>query len=415
MKILIYATTFGADLWSFTHFLDQQPGVEVKILLKDPSTFRTEGVAKLFPLKAELIKRRWYHSFSGLQGFEPDVTIMDNHVPFRASSPKGFVLWHGFGWKGPNDEREFRWLHSMIRKCWGDAKTPNPDFMWQCFGPWDLKHRTEVSGFHPQNCRALGAASHDYLRKPFNLSDAQPYYPFDIVNNPTVLIAPTWHYGEVFAHWGTDKELFPKLIDQIANRGGNVILRLHDSFRFDKEYISFLNNLSDQYDNVLLKFKDQCPDNLLDLQVSDVLITNYSSIANLFYATGRPAIHIYPVKDADEEFMWRNQTFAGVYKKSVHSARFIWKLSPSEHGGLMARDFRELQDQVDYSLEHPDCCKDAAEQFLDRYMLAADGKNCERIWNAIQDLVYKDKVDPVNNIPASKSYVNRFVEHAHFD
>lgn len=377
-------------MWAFTHYLDQQEGVEVRVLLKDPEVFKSEGVAKLFPLNAPLIDRKWHHSIFGLRGFKPDVTIMDNRVPLFAPSPKGFILWHGFGWKGPNDEKEFRWLHFALKSCWGSAKKPNENFRWQCFGPWDFKHRTVVSGFHPENCEILGAASHDYLRKPFDRKLAQPYYPFDVADKPTVLFAPTWHYGEVFSHWGKDRELFPKLIQQVTEKGANMILRLHDSFRFDKEYRDFLYELADKHDNVMLKFKNYNPDNLLDLQVSDVLLTNYSSIANLFYATGRPTIHIYPVKNADEQFMWRNQTFAGIYKKRVHSARFIWKLPPEENGGLIARDFEQLQQQVDYSLKNPECCLEKSEKFLDKYMLGADGNNCERIWQDLRELVHED-------------------------
>ncbi|MDX1639079.1 MAG: CDP-glycerol glycerophosphotransferase family protein, partial [Balneolaceae bacterium] len=269
----------------------------------------------------------------------------------------------------------------------GSAKRPNDQFMWQCFGPWDFKHRTKVSRIHPDNCRILGAASHDYLYKPLDPELAQPYYPFDVVDTPTVLIAPTWHYGEVFSHWGNDRDLFPRLIEHISNQGANIILRLHDSFRFDKQYRTFLDSLADTYDNVMLKYKDQNPDNLLDLQISDMLITNFSSIANLFYATGRPTIHIYPVKSADEEFLWRNQTFAGVYKKRVNSAKFIWKLSPEKHGGLLANDFKELTGLVDHAIANPDCCRTKAKDFLRRYMIEPDGQNCERTWNALVELV----------------------------
>ena len=68
-----------------------------------------------------------------------------------------------------------------------------------------------------------------------------------------------------------------------------MILRLHDSFRFEPAYRDFITGLARRHSNVLLKFKDHHPDNLLDMQVSDVLMTNYSSIANLFYATSSPA------------------------------------------------------------------------------------------------------------------------------
>jgi CDP-glycerol glycerophosphotransferase (TagB/SpsB family) len=297
------------------------------------------------------------------------------------------MVWHGFGWKGPNDVKELRWLHAGLRRTWGDAQQPNPDFRWQCFGQWDFEQRTRVSGFHPDNCRTLGAASHDDLREPFDKGRAQPYYPFDIVKRKTVLVAPTWHYGEVLAHWGTDADLLERLMSRFAFHDVNVILRLHDSFRMSKSYRRFLHELAARHPHVVLKFKDRDPDNYLDMQVADVLVTNYSSIANLFYATGRPTIHIYPVRSADEAFLWRQYTVAGVVKKKVPSARYIWKLSPEEHGGLQATSFDGLLAAVDQALDEPTCCETRAQSFLDTYMLGADGHTCERSWSALRELV----------------------------
>ena len=386
MKILVWATTFGADLWSLTRYLDQRSDVTLKVVMKDPKTFSKEGVASLFPLRSSLLKRRKVHDVAGVPFFKPDITIIDNRVPLRASSPKGFVLWHGFGWKGPNDRREFRVLHGQLKAAWGDPLAPNRNFRWQCFGPWDFEHRTETSGFHPDNCRILGAASHDDLRVDFDKARAQPYYPFDVVNRKTVLIAPTWHYGEVFAHWGSDAELFERLVSHLERRECNVILRLHDSYRFGKYYREMLKGLAKRHSNVLLKFKDQSPDNFLDLQVADTLITNYSSIANLYYATRRPTLHVYPVKSADEEFMWRKYTVFGVREESVDNARYIWKLPPETHGGLLARDFDTLLEQLDQALDDPTCCEATAQSFLDEHMLGADGGNCERIFKALTEL-----------------------------
>ncbi len=387
MKILIKATTFGADLYWLTHYLDKIPGVIVKVLLKDPEKFEEEAIFNIFPLKAELIRKKLLSYILKPAGFTPDITIMDNKLPLKAQSPKGFMLWHGFGWKGPNDMEEFSWLHRAIKTAWGSALVPNPNFVWQCFGEWDFEHRTKVSGFHPDNCRILGAASHDLLRNPVPKEQLQPYYPFDIVNRKTVLIAPTWHYGEVFAHWGKDKELFEALFKKIEEHDANVILRLHDSYRFDKEYVRFLEELSEKHPSVMLKFKDKNPDNLADLMASDILLTNFSSIANLFYATKRPTIHIYPVKSEDEEFYWRQSTVVGVRGKKIDSVKYIWKLPPEENGGLLAENFPMLIEQLEQAFNDPTCCEEKSQQFLDKYMLGADGKNCERIWQAIQDQV----------------------------
>ena len=388
MNVLVWATTFGADLWSFTRYLDARDDCTVKVVLDDPATFQREGVAQLFPLhNTPLIKRRPWHRLWGIPGFRPDVTVMDNRVPLRASSPAGLMLWHGFGWRGPNDaDGDFAWLHRAIRQAFGDARVPNPRFVWQCFGPWDFEHRTQVSGFAPENCRLIGAVSHDDLRVPLDRSLAQPFYPFDVVNRKTVLLAPTWHYGEVFAHWGRDADLFDQLLSHLERRETNIILRLHDSFRFPAPYRAFLDGLARRYPNVLMKFKDQHPDNFLDLQVADVLVTNFSSIANLFYATLRPTVHVYPVASTDEAFMNRHYTVFGIREKEVESAKFMWKLPPEENGGLLARDFDQMMAYVDRGLDEPDCCRDRAQAFLDKHMLGADGHNAERAWAALEEV-----------------------------
>jgi hypothetical protein len=386
VKILIWPTTFGADLWSLTKYLSQRTDVRLKVVMDEPEKHYREGVAELFPLQAEIIRRRPHNHILGAVGFRPDVTIIDNRVPLRATSQAGFVLWHGFGWKGPNDVQELSYLHATLKRAWGSGMKPNPRLRWQCFGPWDFEHRTTVSGFHPENCRIIGAASHDDLRIPLDKKRAAHLYPFDIINRKTVLFAPTWHYGEVFAHWGQDADLFEKLTQRLSARDVNVILRLHDSFRFDRGYRVFLEGLATRHDNLMLKFKDKSPDNYIDMQVSDALITNFSSIANLYYATRRPTVHIYPVADADEAFLWRRYSPIGLTKTEVSSARFIWKLPPEDNGGLLARNFTELLELTDQALDDPRCCTEAASSFLERHMLSADGKSCERAFDVISEL-----------------------------
>jgi hypothetical protein len=386
LKVLVWATTFGADLWSLTKYLDGRDDVEVRVLLRGAEAYASQPVAKLLPLQCKMAERRPWHHLVGWPGFRPDVTVMDNWVPKRRTSPKGFVLWHGFGWKGPNDREEFAPLHRNLARCWGDPTVPNPDFRWQCFGPSDFEHRTKVSGFAPDNCRILGAASHDDLRHPLDRTRVADAYPLDILGRRNVLIAPTWHYGEVFAHWGRDAELFERLVDHIGRLGANAIVRLHDSFRFPPAYREFLTELDRKHDHVLLKFKDHAPDNYIDLQVADVLITNFSSIANLFYATRRPTIHVYPVASADETFMWRTFDKGRVVERKLDSVRYVWKFPPEQNGGLLAHDFEQLLAQTEQALADPDCCREVCEAFLADHMLGADGGNCRRIFDALTEL-----------------------------
>jgi hypothetical protein len=387
LPVLVWATTLGADLWSLTRYLDARPDVDLRVVMRDVATFRAQPVARLFPISAPLLERRPWHHLLGTLGFVPAVTVMDNWIPKRAPSATGFVLWHGFGWKGPNDREEFGPLHRNIERCWGDPLQPNRAFRWGCFGPSDFEHRTEVSGFHPDNCRIVGAASHDDLRQPFDRAAVADAYPFDIMRRKTVLFAPTWHYGEVFAHWGRDAELFDRLLGRIEAMGANTIVRLHDSFRFDPEYRASLESLVRRHRHVLLEYKDRAPDNYVAMQVADVLITNFSSIANLFYATQRPTIHVYPVRAEDEAFVWRTYEGRRIRTRTIDSARYVWKFPPERNGGLLARSFDELLSSLEQALEDPSCCESRCRAFLRDHMLGADGRNCERIHDALRELV----------------------------
>lgn len=385
-RVLVWATTFGADLWSLVRWLDRRDDVELKVVLDEPDLFRRQPIARLYPLRCPLIRRRRWHGLIGLPGFRPDVTVIDNWVPRRAPSRAGFVLWHGFGWKGPNDRTEFATLHRQLARCWGDPLRPNPRFRWHCFGPSDFDHRTKISGFAAENCRIVGAASHDDLVEPFDRASVAADYPFDVVRGKTVLFAPTWHYGEVFAHWGNDAELLDAFVGHIHSRGANLIFRLHDRFRFPPEYVSLVDSIARRWGNVRLEYKNEAPDNYVAMKIADVLVTNFSSIANLYYATRRPTVHIYPVRSEDEAFTWRTYTSKGAKVHTVPSARFVWKFPPEQNGGLLARSFAELLQELDRALEEPDCCREKAGSFLSEHMLGADGHNCERVWNALREL-----------------------------
>ncbi len=387
MRVLVWATTFGADLWSFTRRLSAEPGVTVRVVLEDPQTFLRQPIARLYPLQAELIQRRRRHGWLRSRELRADCLIFDNHLPLRRHAECGLALWHGLGWRGPNDVSEFRVLHGQIQGLWGSGRRANSRFRWACFGPSDFRHRTTVSGFAPENCRMVGAASHDDLRVPLDRRRVADDYPFDVVGAKTVLVAPTWHYGSLFGHWGDEERILETMLDRITELGANVILRMHDSFRVAASYRKLMERIVDSRKNVVVKWKDRAPDNYVDMQVADVLITNFSSLANLFYGTGRPTIHVYPVRDADEPFAWRTRGLMGIRSRQVASARSIWKFPLEMNGGLMARSPGELWRQLETALSDPHCTKREAGAFVDEHMMGADGESCARITRELHALV----------------------------
>jgi hypothetical protein len=84
--------------------------------------------------------------------------------------------------------------------------------------------------------------------------------------------------------------------------------------------------------------------------------------------------------------MWRSLRWRGVKKKEIEKASYIWKLPPEDNGGLLARSFEQLLEQLDTAFEDPACCADRSREFLHRHMLDADGQSCQRIWEAMVEL-----------------------------
>ncbi len=385
LKVLFWTTTFQADTQSLARRLCNDPRFVVLVALHEPDRYRAEPVAQLLPLSCQLLDRDARATVQAIDAFAPDITIVDNHFPPKAFAPRLFVLWHGFGWKGPNDRAEFAEVHKSIARLTGaPADAPNPHFVWQCFGPTDLEHRHGVSGFARENLQSLGSAfTDDLVAPPVTRMQARTALPAAFADKPVVLLAFTWHYGRVFSHWGEDEVLFARLFAHISARGAATVLRLHDRHRYEPDYLAALEGFAACRDGVQLKYKDRDRDSLLDLLAADVMVSNYSSILNFFYATGRPSIHVYPVAPDAEGFLWRTFKRGKVRVTEIPSADYIWKLPPEEHGGLLVRDFDGLLAAIDTALADPNCCVETANAFNQKHLAPVDGQTGARIAEAL--------------------------------
>jgi len=394
-RVCFWTTTFQADILTFARYLGDHPGYDVLVVLERPGGFMEEGIQQLLPVKGRFLDRnKLYRTLLKVKLFRPHVVIVDNHLPpLLRLAPKLMVLWHGLGWKGPQDEEEFRDVHSGITRLVGGGREPNPDFLWQCYGPPDLRQRNRSSGFAMENLADLGSAFSDDIinlgaGKGFTKEDLAPYYPFDVVGRPTLLLALTWHYGRALAHWGEDMELYREFFAFAGKIGANVIVRMHDRYRYEESYPRELERLVKGRPNVMLKFKNEFRDNTLDMLVSDVLISNFSAILPYFYLTGKPSIHIYPVAKGQETYAWRTiDRRGGVREREVPDMAYVWKFPPEMNGGLMVNSMDELKEAVRRSLAEPDCCRQKSEDFVKEHFTGADGHTCERIERALRELI----------------------------
>ncbi len=393
IRVLFWSTSFQADVWSLAMHLAQDPGFFVQVALDDARTYRGEPLGRLASPPFLLLERQDPASRRAIRAFAPDVVVVDNHFPKRRLAPALFVLWHGFGWKGPNDKVEFKSVYRAIKHLTGTCPSrPNPRFLWQCYGPTDLEHRHLVSGFARENLRALGAAmTDDLVPQRFSNADILPFYPPSFAQRPVALLAFTWHYGSVFAHWGDDLAIFESLFAELSAQGYAIIVRMHDRHRYDPAYLTALEAMSARHPDLVFKYKNDARDNLLDLSIASLAMSNYSSILNYFYATGRPNIHVYPVASEQEAFLWRTWKGGKLRVQKVPSARYVWKLPPEEHGGLLARSLEELHQHIRLAARDPHCCRQQAATFIQRHMSPCDGQVCERIATELRALALANR------------------------
>jgi hypothetical protein len=386
MKICFWSTTFQADNQTLACYLANEPGFEVLAAIDEPAAYRREPGAALLPFRGELIDRKGWFAERTIRRFQPDVVVVDNHLPEARLAPRVFVLWHGFGWRMDDISGMRRQLSKLV----GDVTVPNDQFRWQAFGDWDRDFTVSHRRIAAENVLALGSAYSDVLlpgsalQRSFDRRTVADAYPFDVASGKTVLLGMTWHHGNLLGHWGDEPALMDTLFSHLRSRGANVIFRLHDRARYSPQYIKELGRLTQQHTNVHVKFKSENPDSLADLLVSDVMISNYSSFANAFYYTGKPCIHIDPVDASATELVWRRFRGGQVSEEPVEGLDAIWKLRPDVHGGLRASSFDQLLAQVDQALADPSCCEAASRSFVDQYIHGADGTTCRRIADVLQ-------------------------------
>jgi hypothetical protein len=381
MRICFWSTTFQADNQALAHHLGTLPDVDLTVAVSEPSRVLAEPIHQLMPIRAKFVDRDGWGVAGKLAKEGYDLLVVDNHLPSQAIASRVLVMWHGFGWRVDDLKTTRKELGRLV----GEVCQPNPHFRWQAFGDWDRQYRIEHSCLAPENVVALGSTYSDWLlpgsvlRERFERSAFAHHYSIDLTRK-VVLLGLTWHHGGSFGHWGDEERLLTELVDSIRDAGASTLLRMHDRKRYTGDYVRLVERLATRFPECLmLKWKDESPDSSLDLLVSDVCISNYSSLLNAFYYTHRPSIHVDP-HDAGGSRSHTYKMFLGMpMRRAVHDAADLWKLPPTEHGGLRAQSFTELLAHVARSLREPDCCADASAHFIARYVTCADGHTAERV------------------------------------
>ena len=370
MKVRIWATTLQADIIALALHLDGRADCEPLVVAEGLDAFQREPIARARPLRAPCLERDATGTRDAVRAFAADVVVADNHLPEFRAAPNVCTLWHGLGWKA-RGRADIAAFHKRVRELTGqDGSTANPRLLAQCYGAPDRDWRVDSWGLHPDNCEVLGMAFTDLLLDPpFAREDLAAHYRIDVVAKPTVLLNFTWHYGRIFPGAWTppgllsrssafeqDLALLEQVIDTVLERGANVLFCLHDRKRYEPAYLAALHAIAERRTDVQLKHKCEHPDNLADLMVADVMVSNLSSFITYFYASGRPSVHLCPAQDGASEIKLARLKRGKLRARSVDAGGDLWMNAPTDNGGLTARSAEQALEAIATALDQPDCC-----------------------------------------------------------
>jgi hypothetical protein len=390
VRVLLWATTLQADILALAYHLDQRRDCSLLIVTEHADSFLKSPIARLRPIAAPLLDRSARNVEATALQFKADVVVCDNHFPKFEAAPRVCAMWHGLGWKA-RASTEVQAFFGNVKKLTGlDARAPNPRFLAQCYHARDFEWRTAQWGIAPENCRVTGSCFADLLQKP------APEYGLDL-SRKTVLVNITWHYGRIFpgswqrkllgtAAFEEDMEFLRELIHRMKSRGVNLLFCLHDSKRYEAEYLAAMQRLlAESPDGISVRHKDHHPDNWADLSVGDVMISNLSSFSTFFYHSGRPVVHLCPPEE-EGDISFAQYSWFGLHRRLRKSSMPRWMNSPNDNGGITASTASAAFEALDTALENPDCCRERSKRWIDTHLALPEPSASECLASELQRL-----------------------------
>jgi hypothetical protein len=390
-RVIIWATHFQTDILALAVHLDTCTDVELLIVAADTAAFRREPIARALRLRSRLVDRNDPRTPRRVRTFKADVVVADNHVPPKGTAPRLFYMWHGLGWKA-RSRLDLATFYLQVRRLTGaDPRRVNPRFMAQCYGPVDRDWRTGDWGLPRETCVETGMAFAALLRDPpYEPGALATMYRIDVARRKTVLLSITWHSGGIFV--GHDDGRFVEdLLEAVRGRGADLLICLHDRHRYPAPLLAQLEALAASEPGCELRFKSDHPDNLSDLLVADVMVSNLSSFLVYFYVMGRPAIHIVPDRAAPIERV--TMLFSRFRLRRRVRAEQAWMIDPADTGGPRASDAQTTIAATLSALDDPAPGAAEATRWLERHVPLLDVKAPVRIKRALDVLCSGGAVD----------------------
>lgn len=269
--VILYGHKLNGNLLAMYYFIIMNaPQFEVYFLTMDPDYFRQ--------LKKEKFKTLHMGSISDMGTVARAGAIITDHgmhtlILYRYFTSIKFIdVWHGLSYKG-FDSQTFKHLHGHD-EVWVQSETMK-HFYANDFG--FSEGQVKVTGYGRADRLILGEYDRNEILKKYELPDRK-----------TVLLAPTWAQDDknrsILPFGASLEEFFDALEAAGRRNNATVIFRAHlntgDSINVDR------------YEYVMVMPSSHYPVAEEFLYVSDILITDWSSIAIDYLALKRPALFL---------------------------------------------------------------------------------------------------------------------------
>ena len=182
-----------------------------------------------------------------------------------------------------------------------------------------------------------------------------------------ILYAPTWghKYKKKLFPWESTEQFLDKIEKFCAKNKCNFLIRMHPNwYKQNSEDQKTLEKKTKKLPHIFHFPPDKYTDAQELLFISDVLITDWSSIANDFILLNRPIIFIetkFPVEK--------------------------YVLSPEDRVGYIVKNTKEFLSKLNESIKHPNLFEDKRRKVLKKIYIYLDGNSAKRCAREIINLL----------------------------
>ena len=246
---------------------------------------------------------------------------------------------------------------------------PEYDFDAWCMSSEYLKQRyAKIYNLTPKKLHVTGYAALDTLFTHLqNDSIREKFYKKYDIHGKITLYAPTWDCG--LWGWGDQYNQFERLCLFCKKNDLTLILRLHPLAKINRRNLS---KIVDKYDVLWLDMHKESETMKL-LAVSDIVITDWSSISTDFLLTKRPII------------------FLEVNREYFTKTRGEPEVPPEYRAGEIVLDNEERYDALDIVLTKGNRFESKQDKCLSLLHGNVDGKASRRVLIIIEELLKNNK------------------------